>query len=88
VSGTPLPCDDAGIPGRAVRFDPMKPKLKQPGTKRLKLKCDTLLSTSAFKLICAATTGVGGLERAVRHLHGGGGGQQAGAYTPPLLGST
>jgi len=27
----------------------MKPKLKAPGTKRLKLKCDILLSTSAFK---------------------------------------
>jgi len=27
----------------------MKPKLKPPGTKRFKLKCDILLSTSAFK---------------------------------------
>jgi hypothetical protein len=27
----------------------MKPTLKPPGTKRLKLKCDILLSTSAFK---------------------------------------
>jgi hypothetical protein len=27
----------------------MKPKLKPPGTKRLKLQCDILLSTSAFK---------------------------------------
>ena len=27
----------------------MKPRLKPPGTKRLKLKCDILLSTSAFK---------------------------------------
>ena len=27
----------------------MKPKLKPPGSKRLKLKCDILLSTSAFK---------------------------------------
>ena len=26
----------------------MKPKLKPPGTKRLKLKCDILLSTFAF----------------------------------------
>jgi hypothetical protein len=32
-----------------VQFDPIKPKLKPPGTKRLKLKCDVLLSTSAFK---------------------------------------
>jgi len=36
-------------PGRAVQVDPMKPKLKPPGTKRLKLKCDILLSTLAFK---------------------------------------
>jgi len=28
----------------------MKPKLKPPGTKRLKLNCDILLSTSALKL--------------------------------------
>jgi len=27
----------------------MKPELKPPGTKLLKLKCDILLSTSAFK---------------------------------------
>jgi hypothetical protein len=32
-----------------VQFDPMKPKLTPPRTKRLKLNCDTLLSTSAFK---------------------------------------
>jgi hypothetical protein len=35
--------------GRAVQVDPIKPKLKPPGTKRLKLNCDVLLSTSAFK---------------------------------------
>jgi hypothetical protein len=27
----------------------MKPKLKAPGTERLKLKCDILLLASAFK---------------------------------------
>jgi bis(5'-adenosyl)-triphosphatase len=36
-------------PGRAAQVDPMKPKLKPPGTKRLKVKCDVLLSTFAFK---------------------------------------
>jgi hypothetical protein len=36
-------------PGRAAQLDPMKPNLKPPETKRLKLKCDKLLSTSAFK---------------------------------------
>jgi hypothetical protein len=35
--------------GRAVQVDPMKPKFKPPGTKRLKLECDILLSASAFK---------------------------------------
>jgi hypothetical protein len=35
--------------GKAVQVDPVKPKLKPPGTKHLKLKCDMLLSTSAFK---------------------------------------
>jgi len=32
-----------------VPVDSIKPKLKPPGTKRLKLKCDIPLSTSAFK---------------------------------------
>jgi len=32
-----------------VLVDPIKPKLKPPGTKRLKLKCDILLSNSGFK---------------------------------------
>ena len=32
-----------------MQVDPIKPKLKPPGTKRLKLKYDILLSTSAFK---------------------------------------
>ena len=36
-------------PGRAVQVDPIKPTLKPPGTKRLKLKCDILGLTSAFK---------------------------------------
>jgi len=35
--------------GRAVKVDPMKPKLKPPGTSRLKLKCDILLSNSTFE---------------------------------------
>ena len=33
-----------------MQVDPVKPTLKPPGTKRLKLNCDVLLSTSAFKL--------------------------------------
>ena len=35
--------------GRAVKVDPMKPMLKPPRTKHLKLKCDVLLSTFALK---------------------------------------
>jgi len=31
-----------------VQADPFKPKLKPPGTKRLKLKRDIMRSTSAF----------------------------------------
>ena len=31
-----------------MQVDSIKPKLKPPGTKRLKLNCETLLSTSAF----------------------------------------
>ena len=34
--------------GRAVQVDPIKPTLNSPGTKRLKLKFDTMLSTFAF----------------------------------------
>jgi len=37
------------VQGRAVQVDPIKPLLNTPGTKRLKLKCDVLLSTAAFK---------------------------------------
>jgi hypothetical protein len=32
-----------------VQVDPIQAELKPPGTKRLKLKCDILLSTYAFK---------------------------------------
>jgi len=33
-----------------VQVDPIKPKLKPPGGKRLKPMCAILLSTSAFKI--------------------------------------
>jgi len=35
--------------GRAVQVDPMNPRLKPPGTERLKVQWDMLLSYSAFK---------------------------------------
>jgi hypothetical protein len=39
-----------GGPGRAVQIDPIKPTLKAPSTKRLKLKCNEPLSKFAFKI--------------------------------------
>jgi hypothetical protein len=47
--------DQARLPGRAgargkkVQVDPIEPTLKAPGSERLKLKCDDLLSNFAFK---------------------------------------
>ena len=50
--------------GRAVQVDPVKPTLKQPGTKRLKLKCDILLSTSSLKFNLRRHTTVSSTWRA------------------------
>jgi len=36
--------------GKVVQVDPIKPTLKLPGPKRLKLEHDVLLSSFAFKL--------------------------------------
>ena len=36
--------------GRAVRVDPIKPTLKAPGTKRLNLEYDEVLSNVAFDI--------------------------------------
>jgi len=36
-------------PGRAVQFDPIKPTVKAPGSERLKLKYEELLSNFGFK---------------------------------------
>jgi hypothetical protein len=43
--------DDGGryVHGKAVQVDPIKPTLKAPGTKRLKLDYDEPLSEFAFK---------------------------------------
>ena len=45
--------------GRAVQVDPIKPTLKAPGTKRLKLNYDKLLSSFAFNsnLCCYTEAG-------------------------------
>jgi hypothetical protein len=44
-------CDifDNAEHGEAVQVDPIKPTVKAPGTKRLKLKYDATLSKFAFK---------------------------------------
>ena len=41
-------CPIGGFPGKAVQVDPIKPMLKLPGTKRLKLEYGKLLSEFAF----------------------------------------
>jgi len=46
-----------------VQVDPIKPQLKPPGTKCLKVKCDALLSNSAFKF---------NLRRYTKEFHGDG----------------
>ena len=38
-----------GGPGEAVQLDPMKPDMKPPGSKRLNLKSEVLLSNFYFK---------------------------------------
>jgi len=40
---------DSARLGKTVQVDPLKPKLKPPGTKRLKLEYDGLLSNIGFK---------------------------------------
>ena len=45
-----------GAPGRVVQLDPIKPKLKPPGTKLLKPEHETLVSKFAFKFnLCRYT---------------------------------
>ena len=52
--------------GGAVQVDPIKPTLKPPGTKRLTLKCDILLSTSAFTSNLHHYTSGRSLKEAIR----------------------
>ena len=45
-----------GFPGKAVQVGPMKPTLKAPGTKRLKVDYDETLLNLAFKFkLCRYT---------------------------------
>ena len=49
------PGEAAADYGRALQIDPMKPMLKVPGTKRLKLKLMDCFETLLSILACAAT---------------------------------
>jgi len=57
-----------------VQVDPIKPKLKGPGTKRLKLTCDEPLSNVAFKLNLRHYVTVGANLTGIAPAHFGGGG--------------
>ena len=65
--------------GRAVQVDPTKATVKAPGTKRLKLNHDKLLSRLAFNF---------NLRRYTMAERFGMEGLKAGAYTRPLFSST
>ena len=71
--------------GWAVQVDPIKPTLKAPGTNRLKLNCDELLPTFAFKFNLRRYTAVPLALLAVSFACFG---YVAGAVTRPLLSST
>jgi hypothetical protein len=66
-----------------VQVDPMKPNLKPPGTKRMKLYCDILLSTSAFTFSLRRCA-----EAPTLFLEFIGNTREAGAYKRSLLSST
>jgi hypothetical protein len=72
-----------------VQVDPIKPVLKAPGTKRLKLKYDVLLSSFAFNfnlrryvMVHAPTGAIMHVAKVARPEF------LAWAYTRPLLSST
>ena len=69
--------------GRPVQVDPIKPKLKPPGTKRLKLKCDILLPTSAFKSDLRRYNGGGGRYHFQRLAHHQGHGEPSAHLRSP-----
>jgi hypothetical protein len=83
-----------------VQVDPMKPTLKPPGTKRLKLKCDILLLASGFKLNLRRYSEADGIAAARRLCPALDAvlpppvvlpdftAAEAGAYTRPLFSST
>jgi hypothetical protein len=72
----------------------MQPKLKPPGDKHLKLQCDVMLSTSAFKFKLPRYSKAALINTPAFHSlvliekMWGWHKFQAGAYTRPLFGST
>jgi len=56
MHGWSTPATTSRCQGKVVQVDPVKPTLKAPGTKRLKLKCVKLLSGFAPNSACAATS--------------------------------
>ena len=70
-------------PGRAVQVDPIKPMLKAPGAKRLKLKYDIPFSEFAFKFNLRRYN----LEDEIEYDPADDEDSEAGAYTRPLFSS-
>ena len=67
-----------------MQVDPIKPKLKPPGTERLKLDHEELLSNFGFKFnLRRYTTVRTDMEAALNHIV-----PEAGAYIGPFSGST
>jgi hypothetical protein len=72
-------------PGEVVQVDPIKPTFKAPGTKRLNLNYDKLLSSFAFKFNLRRTSldsERSSLELAETRIEAA---LTAGAYTSPLF---
>ncbi len=97
-AGRHEPAGRAQQRGKAVQVDPIKPTLKAPGTKRLKLKYDKLLSSFAFDFNLrrynvtfdfSVKTHWQPIESQRLQLWASRFGKsEAGAYTRPLFGST
>jgi len=49
------PAGSVFVPGRPVQIDPMKPNLKPPEIRRLKLKCDICFQLLLSNSTCTAT---------------------------------
>ena len=72
-----------------MQVDPFKPTLKAPGTKRLKLKYEKLVSNPGFKLKMRRFSKADDAVREMELKHMIAAEElEAGAYTRPLSGST